>query len=91
MDIFKAYGLKPMTLEEEANAPENIKRLRGCKINIYDRCDSIRMKAYTIKIRAKLILEEDDVEYVRLISRFEELVEEADRTLYKALMLGKEE
>lgn len=89
MDINKIYGLKPMTLEEEINAPDMVTCLRRSKIDIHDRCESIKMKVDTIELTAKMILEKDDEQYVELINRFERMIKEADNLLYEAVMLGK--
>lgn len=91
MDIDeKLYGLKPMTFEEEANAPENIKLLRQNKIKIVCHCGFIKGLAYQIEERAKGILEIDDEKYVELISKYQKLIENAEHLLYEAEMLGKE-
>lgn len=90
MDIGKIYGLKPMTFEEEANAPDTIKSIRSSKMVISIQCESIKSFADQIEDRAKGIVEKDDKAYVELIDQFERLVREAEYVLHKATMLGRE-
>lgn len=54
------YGLNPMSFEEEANAPENIKITRDAKVSIINNIDRMRKYLDTIEFRARETAEIDD-------------------------------
>lgn len=65
-----AYGLKPMSLEEEANAPQNIKNTRNNKVRIIDDCNAIIAMMETIRNRAYRCPELDEDKHAKLVKNF---------------------
>lgn len=62
------YGLQPMTISEEIEAPESIRAIRYGKTKVIDDCEAIIRQADNIVSRAKRIREKDDAalaEYIQ--------------------------
>lgn len=84
----KNYGLKPMTFEEEVNAPARIKATRIAKVNMIDRCNEMQTMLDTIKLRAKGIDEIDDGDYFKTVSKFFGLVTKAFEDIQEVSKFG---
>ena len=72
--IHEAYGLKPMTITEEINAPRNIKAIRYSKIFIIDDCKAIIKEAENIISRAQKVSEIDEDERAEYLQKWLALV-----------------
>ena len=78
------YGLKPMSFEDELNAPENIRKTRNAKHSAGLACDWIMKYATWLREKAERIPEEDDDKHAELCVKFAELVKEAKFAVMKA-------
>ena len=87
--INNVYGLKPMSLKEEMNAPENIKRTRANKIEAIDTCSFMRRTIDTIELTALKIPELDDDTHSALVEIWMQAIRYAEKKLDEVLMVGK--
>lgn len=85
----KVYGLKPMSLEEEMNAPENIKRIRENKIVAINTCASMRGMLNTIESIALNIPELDDDNHSALVEIWMQAIRYAEEQLNEVLRVGR--
>lgn len=83
-----AYGLKPMTLDEEANAPQNIKNTRSNKVRIIDDCNSIMRMMESIRDRIYRCPELDEDGHARLVEEFASLVVDIKHKADEAFRYG---
>ena len=88
-DFFKIYGLQPMSLEEEMNAPANIKRTRGNKIAAIDTCAFMRRTLDTIESIALNIPELDDDNHSALVEMWMQAIRYAKEQLDEVLRVGR--
>ena len=79
------YGLKPMSFEEEINAPENIKRIRQAKMSMVDRIATMRQLLEQIERTAKGAVECDNDEQVKRVEELYAFVSGATADLELAL------
>ena len=83
------YGLKPMSIEEEAGAPANIKRTRANKITAIDKCAFMRRAIDTIELTARNIPELDDDAHSALVELWIQEIRYAEEKLNDVLMYGR--
>lgn len=74
INFYKMYGLKPMTLKEELDAPIPIKKTRGNKVSIVNNCDEIIKVAEDLREYAKRIPEENDPSHMALVQKLEDAI-----------------
>lgn len=86
--VGKDYGLKPLSLEEVLNQPENIRRTRNNKVKIIDTCDGAIRLIDTIKYRAKGAPELDDDRHSALVQELADKVEAFYKALDDAFRVG---
>lgn len=72
-----AYGIEPMTVEQEANAPEPVKQTRRNKIEMVDSCALIIRMAQELMEYAKRIPVEDDPRHAELVQGLADAVKSA--------------
>ena len=82
------YGLKLMSLEEEANAPRNIKNTRNNKVRIIDDCNTIITMMETLRSRAYCCPELDDDAHAKLVEELANLVTDVKRNVNEAFRFG---
>lgn len=85
--IEKFYGLVPMTLDQELNAPDPIKRTRANKIEIIDKANHIMELAESMAHLARSIPEKNDRVHADKVEKFRNLINSA----YVAMELTNEE
>lgn len=85
--IEKFYGLVPMTLDQELNAPDPIKRTRANKIEIVDKANWIKDLAESMTHLAKSIPEKNDKVHADKVEKFKNFINSA----YAAMVLANEE
>lgn len=83
------YGLEPMTLEEEMNAPFNVKRTRENKIAAIDACAFMRRAIDTIESTARKIPERDDDRHSALVELWMQEIQYAEKKLDDVLRVGR--
>lgn len=81
------YGLKPMSFEEEVNAPESVREKRRCKIEIQDMCSLMARDLATIAYTARKIPEEDDAAHAELVKQYRDAVKAAQAALDRVIFL----
>ena len=81
------YGLKPMSFEEEANAPESVKEERRCKIEIQNMCSLMARDLVTIAYTARNIPEEDDVAHAERVKQYRDAVKAAQAAIDRVIFL----
>ena len=89
-NILKKYGLNPMSIDAEINAPDNIRQTRMNKIQIIDDCAIIIGWANQYINTARKIPEEDDARHAALVQELSDAIHTARLTLDKAAGIGKE-
>ena len=82
------YGLKYMSLKEEANAPQNIKRTHNNKVRIIDDCNTIISMMETLCIRARSCPELDEDGHAKLVEEFASLVADVKYKADEAFRFG---
>ena len=83
-----ACGLPEMTFEEELALPENMMRTKKNKINIISRCCSMRRALETIEHRAQGAPLLDDPKHAELVQQLSDIVNEAEKVLWRAAEHG---
>ena len=81
------YGLKPMSFEEEVNAPESVKEKRRCKIEIQDMCSLMARDLETIAYTARNIPEEDDAAHAELVKQYRDAVKAAQAAIDRVIFM----
>lgn len=79
------YGLKPMTLEEELNASDNVKSTRRRKIEAIDNISRIRNLLDSIEHTVKTIPELDDGRHAELVDDLATFVLSATRAVERVI------
>lgn len=82
------YGLKPMSLKEEAEAPQNIRNTRNNKVRIINDCDAIMRTMESIRGRVYRCPELDEDGHAKLVEEFTSLVAEVKRKADEAFRFG---
>lgn len=72
--LHEVYGLKPMTISEEIDAPKNIRAIRYSKMKVIDDCNAIIIQAENIIRRAQKISEIDEDERAEYLQEWLKLV-----------------
>lgn len=72
--ICERYGIKPMTLSEEAAMPPSIRRTRENKIYMIDAINLMRKQLDSMEFVVKQIPERDDDDHSQLIQKLREKV-----------------
>ena len=80
----------PMTLEEEMNAPKNVKRTRQNKLRIASDLDWAIKYAQQLRRDVPRIPEENDERHAELVARLEKLTREAYEAISKATFYNGE-
>ena len=62
------YGVVPMSVTEEASAPEPVRQTRGNKIRMIDDCAAILRCVNDYGNRARIIPEENDAEHAKRVA-----------------------
>lgn len=87
--IVNAYGIQPLSFEEEWNQPENAKRTRHNKMKIIDTCKFARNLIETIEITARRAPELDDEKHSALVQELSDKVNEMYKAVEAAWSVGK--
>lgn len=82
------YGLRHMSLKEEANAPQNIKKTRNNKVRIIDDCNAIISMMETLRIRARSCPELDEDGHAKLVEEFASLIVDVKYKADEAFRFG---
>lgn len=78
------YGLEPMTLTEEINAPKYIKQTRSNKVKMVQEMQWVQKIAAQLERYAKAIPEEDDEHHATLVQE----LYECEHSVYAAMELA---
>ncbi len=87
-NIFKTYGLKELSLEEEFNSPKYVKQTRHNKVKIIDTCKHAKNLIETIERRANGAPELDDPKHAALVQELADKVNELYKAIEEACMVG---
>lgn len=87
-NIFKTYGIRRLTLEEEINLPKYAKQTRQNKMKIIDTCKHAESLIETIKWRTKCAPELDDERHAELVQEMMDKVNEAYKAIEVAWRIG---
>lgn len=71
------YGLKPMSLEEEMNAPANIKSTRNAKVHCNHTLNFIIRTCESELSRCRKIPELDDDHHAEIVKKYETCINKA--------------
>ena len=83
------YGLKPMGIKEEFNAPENIRKTRNCKVSIINDCVFLTRYAEQMIEYVRRIPEEDDDRHAALVETLRNRVHSALIAMDEAQRVGR--
>ena len=86
--IYKCYGIKPMTFEEELNQPKYAKQTRYNKMKIIDTCKHAKSLLETIEWRTKGAPELNDEKHAALVQDMYDKVNEAYEAIVTACRVG---
>lgn len=79
----ESYGIRPMSVNEEANLPYYEKQTRNNKIHMIDTCESMRRMLNSIEYRMKRAPELNNKEHAELVDNFRKLMDESFKALDK--------
>ena len=82
--------LEPMSLEEEINAPKNVKATRNNKLRMYGDLDHIIRLAEQTKRTVRQIPEKDDDRHAKMVSYLRDLVRKAELAMEDAAFYNGE-
>lgn len=80
----ESYGIKPMSINEEAALPQYAKQTRNNKIHMIDTCEQMRRMLNSIEYRMKHAPELNKREHAELVENFKELLDESFKALDKS-------
>lgn len=80
----KYYGLTPMTLAEEMNAPQYVRQTRFNKVKMVDEMQWVQKIAAQLEKQAKDIPEEDDEHHATLVQE----LRDCEHAVYVAMELA---
>lgn len=83
--------LKPMSLEEELNAPANVKRTRHNKLKMGGELDFMARYIEQMRNRLSQIPEEDDERHAEMVERLARLTKEAFHAVERATFYNGED
>ena len=88
-DVCEIYGIKPLTVEEEWNQPENAKRTRLNKMKGLDTTHHMKALIETLEIRLRAAPELDDKAHADLVEKLVNKVDDAYRDIFEAVNVGR--
>ena len=88
LTLCKKYGIKPISLQEEANLPEAIKSTRSNKVKIVAICEYAESLIKQINRRAVNAPELDDDKHSALVEDYARKVEEMKRVIDEVASYG---
>ena len=83
--------LKPMSLEEELNAPANVKRTRNNKLKMGGELDFMSRYIEQMRNRLSQIPEKDDERHAEMVERLAYLTKEAFHAVERATFYNGED
>lgn len=83
--------LKPMSFEEELNAPANVKRTRNNKLKMGGELDFMSCYIEQMRNRLSKIPEKDDERHAEMVERLAHLTKEAFHAVERATFYNGED
>lgn len=87
--LCEEYGIKPMSIEEEAKLPKFAKQTRNNKIKIMGVCTAMRRILGSVEYRTKHAPELNNEEHAALVEELKNLLNQAYETLEKTYTIGR--
>lgn len=84
----EVYGMEVMSLDQELNLPEAVRKTRNKKVMIIDQLGVMRQMIDALENRARSIPTLDNDAHADIVRQFAERIQRAHTELYHAEMFG---
>ena len=85
-NIFEHYGIRDLSLKEEADLPRYERLTRNSKIHIVNSCESMKKILDSIESRTRKIPERNDYEHCMMVYEYAKLMSKAWDELQKVYL-----